>query len=157
MFNNYFLPFLIFGYGFLNLNLFLDYNDWQKQRFGATAIPPIESETVMGLTQLEASDAEGETLLPVRDVLYVEVEQKAYFAYTLGRTYSIRKTLTELEAELNPQQFYRVNRSVIVNVAFVKNYSYWENDKYILRLTDGKTEFIMQRVRLKGLKERLGA
>ena len=38
----------------------------------------------------------------------------------------------------------------------MKNYSYWENDKYIVRMTDNKTEFIMQRTRLKGLKERLG-
>ena len=160
MFNNYFVPFLVFGYGFLNLNLFLDYNDWQRQRLESLAqsapsfAPPTEPEAT-GLTQLEASDAEGETLLPVGDVLYFEVEQKTYVAYTLGRTYIIRKTLTELEAELNPQQFYRVNRSVIVNLAFVKNFSYWENDKYILRLTDNKTEFVMQRTRLKGLKERM--
>lgn len=163
MFVNYFLPFLVFGYGFLNLNLFLDYNDWQKQRFaqphtperGALPIPEQKPETIY-LTQLEASDEEGETLLPVSDVMYFEVEQKTYFAYTKGQTYSIRKTLAELEAGLNPQQFYRINRSVIANVRFVKNYSYWENDKYIVRMTDNKTEFIMQRTRLKGLKERLG-
>ncbi|OIN58960.1 LytTR family DNA-binding domain-containing protein [Arsenicibacter rosenii] len=164
MFANYFLPFLVFGYGFLNLNLFLDYNDWQKQRMAAPVEPEASPIAEVAqpkpepayLAQLEASDEEGETLLAVRDILYVEVEQKLYYAYTLGRTYAIRKTLTELEAELNPEQFYRINRSVIANVRFVKNYSYWENDKYIVRLTDNKTEFIMQRTRLKGLKERLG-
>ncbi len=163
MFANYFLPFLVFGYGFLNLNLFLDYNDWQKQHLAhpetpvPDALPVTEQKPEpVYLMQLEASDEEGETLLPAGDVMYFEVEQKTYFAYTKGQTYSIRKTLTELEAELNPQQFYRINRSVIANIRFVKNYSYWENDKYIVRLTDNKTEFIMQRTRLKGLKERLG-
>lgn len=151
MFINYLLPFLIFGYGLLNINLFLDYHDWQKEQW----LPPKTSEEVTHLTQLEGTDEQGETILAVKDVLWFEVENKSYFAYTQGKTYQIRKTLSELEAELNPTQFFRVNRAVIVNLAFVKNYSYWENDKYIVRLTDDKTEFVIQRLRLKELKQKL--
>lgn len=157
MWGNYIIPFLFFGYAMLNINLFLDYHQWQKEQ----AVTP---EAVSKLTEpspspyahhLEAFDEEGETLLPVRDIHYIEVENKTYFAYTRGRTYQLRQKLTELEETLDPRQFYRLNRSVLINLAFVKNYSYWENDKYIVRLDDGKTEFVMQRARLKGLKERL--
>jgi two-component system, LytTR family, response regulator len=155
MFGNYFLPFLIFGYIYLNVNLFLNYNEWQKTQLMPPHQPVVFSSSY--LTTLDAWFEHGETILSVNDVLYFEVEQKSYFAYTKGRTFNIKKTLSELEAELNPQHFFRVNRSVIVNLHFLKNYSYWENDKYIVRLSDGKTEFVMQRPRVKELKERLGA
>ncbi len=154
MFGNYLLPFLIFGYSYLNVNLFLNYHAWQKTQLTPPALPPASPSY---LTALDAWFEQGETILSVQEVLYFEVEQKNYFAYTLGRTYNVRKTLAELEAELNPHQFFRVNRSVILNLNFLKNYSYWENDKYIVRLADEKTEFVMQRVRVKELKERLSA
>lgn len=152
MFGNYLLPFLIFGYIYLNVNLFLNYNEWQKTQLPSFPHPIV---TPSYLTALDAWFEQGETILSANDVVYFEVEQKNYFAYTKGRTYNIKKNLSELEAELNPRQFFRVNRSVIVNLHFLKNYSYWENDKYIVRLSDGKTEFIMQRPRVKELKERL--
>jgi two-component system, LytTR family, response regulator len=152
MFINYLLPFLIFGYGLLNINLFLDYNDWQQKRLQKPALSPTENAY---LAHIEASDEQGETILSVKEVLWFEVENKNYFAYTQGKTYQIRKTLAELETDLNPERFFRINRAVMVNLAFVKNYSYWENDKYIVRMTDDKTEFVIQRLRLKDLKQRL--
>lgn len=153
MYINYLLPFLIFGYIILNINLFLDYNDWQHARFARMA-QSNEAHEVF-LKTVEARDETGETLLAVDAVLWFEVEEKNYQAYTMGKTYQIRKTLSELEAELDPSKFFRVNRSVIVNLAYLKNYSFWENDKYLLRLTDDKTEFVMQRTRLKELRGRL--
>jgi two-component system LytT family response regulator len=155
MYINYLLPFLIFGYLILNINLFLDYNDWQHHRFVQLNAPERSNGIDTYLKTVEARDEEGETILSVNDVLWFEVEEKSYRAFTRGKTYNIRKTLGELEAELDPTQFFRVNRAVIINLSFLKNYSFWENDKYILRLSDDKTEFIMQRVRLKALKERL--
>lgn len=155
MYINYLLPFLIFGYSILNINLFLDYNDWQKARFAALEIGLPESGQY--LKTLEARDEEGETLLSVSEILWFEVEEKNYRAFTRGKTYTLRKTLSELEANLDPAQFFRVNRAVMINLAFLKNYSFWENDKYILRLNDDKTEFVMQRTRLKALKERLNS
>lgn len=163
MFNNYLLPFLIAGYGFINLNLFLDYNAYQRQQLEAlrqnpTPTPIVEKNAQPAYpTHVEATDNEGEMLVPVSDIWYIEVESKNYLAYTAGRTYQLRKTLSELEVELNPQQFYRINRSVLLNLTYLKNYSFWENDKYIVRLTDNKTEFVMQRTRLKELKERLSS
>jgi len=157
MYVNYLLPFLIFGYLVLNINLFLDYNDWQRARFERLKQPAEGPSPHSFLKTVEARDEEGETLLAVPDVLWFEVEEKNYRAFTLGKTYNIRKTLGELEAELDPAKFFRVNRAVIINLAFLKNYSFWENDKYILRLTDDKTEFVMQRLRLKELRGRLAS
>ncbi|MBX2966344.1 MAG: LytTR family transcriptional regulator [Cyclobacteriaceae bacterium] len=49
--------------------------------------------------------------------------------------------------------FFRVNRGVIINLNYLKNYSYWENNKYILRLNNGK-EFTSSRERIKNLKSK---
>lgn len=154
MYLNYLVPILVFGLGLLNFNLLLDYSDWNRRRFDALN-PTREPDAATGLKTLEVQDEQGQTLLAVDEVLFFEVEAKTYFAHTRGRTYQHRKTLAELEAELDPAQFFRVNRSVIVNLKFFKNFSYWEHDKYILRLADGRTEFVMQRTRLRELKERL--
>ena len=112
-------------------------------------------ETPQYLQFLEVKDYEGNTLLPVDQVWWFEVEGKNYLAVTNGKTYSIGLKISELEEQLDPELFFRVNRAVLVQLRFVKNYSYWENDKYILRMNDDKTEFVMQRTRLKSLKERL--
>jgi two-component system LytT family response regulator len=152
MFVNYALPFLIFGYVFLNVSLFLDYNDWQKAHLERLA-PPGSNDF---LKTLPARDEQGETVLDISEVLWFEVEEKNYRAFTRGKTFDIRKTLGELEAELDPAAFFRINRSVIVNLHFFKNYSFWEHDKYIVRLNDDKTEFVIQRARLKELRRRIG-
>lgn len=153
MVESYLPVFLLYGYIYLNVNLFLDYKAWQKQE---SYLPDSPTPTLRTYPKaIEAWDDQGETIVSLQDIIYFEVESKNYFAYTKGRTYNIRKNLSELENELNPQHFFRVNRAVILNLSFLKNYAFWENDKYIVRLNDSKTEFVMQRSRVKDLKERL--
>lgn len=153
MFEKYLILFLLFGYFYLNANLLLDFTEWQQQQLHLQNKPTPPPRTYS--KAIEAWDEQGETILSVQDIMYFEIESKNYFAYTKGRTYNIRKNLSELEAELNPKHFFRINRSVILNLNFIKSYTFWVNDKYIVKLNDSKTEFIMQRSRVKELKERL--
>lgn len=153
MYINYIIPYFIFGYALLNVNFFLNYHDWNQGRLAQT-LPSGPSSSY--LQRIEAKDEQGTALLLVENVWWFEVEGKSYRAFTNGQTYNIGQTIKELEASLDPAAFFRVNRAVIVNLGFVKNYSFWENDKYILRMADERTEFVMQRARLKALKERIG-
>lgn len=155
MYVNYLLPYLVFGYLILNFNLFLNYNEWNKERFSRLSEALQTPEAPKYLQYVQAGDDEGTLLLPVDQVWWFEVEGKNYMAVTNGKTYGIGLTISELEEQLDPELFFRINRAVLVQLRFVKNYSYWENDKYILRMNDDKTEFVMQRTRLKTLKERL--
>jgi hypothetical protein len=155
MYVNYLLPYLVFGYLILNFNLFLNYNEWNKERFSRLSEALQAPEAPKYLQYVQAGDDEGTLLLPVDQVWWFEVEGKNYMAVTNGKTYGIGLKISELEEQLDPELFFRVNRAVLVQLRFVKNYSYWENDKYILRMNDDKTEFVMQRTRLKTLKERL--
>lgn len=154
MYSRYFVPLFFLAYGYLNYNIFMDYNDWQKERFKEKLREKKESSDKY-LKQIEVSDNQGDTILKVQAIWWFEVKNKTYSAFTDGKTFSMKKTMAELEEELNPVHFFKVNRSVIINLAYFKNYSYWENDKYIVRLNDNKTEFIMQRIHLKELKDKL--
>lgn len=155
MYRRYFVPLFFLGFGYLNYNIFMDYNDWQKERFKEK----LKQKNITDekyLNQIEVYDSQGDTVIGVQSVWWFEVENKTYLAYTQGKTFLMKKTIAELEEELNPKQFFRVNRSVIINLTYLKNYSFWEYDKYIVRLQDDKTEFVMQRTRLKDLKNRIG-
>lgn len=152
MYVSYLLPSLILGYTYLNTNLFLSYTELETKP-SPLPPPPTEEATLMYANTIEAWYNQRHTILPVLDVIYFEVQHKTYFAYTKGRTFHIRKKLAELEAELNPQHFFRINRSIILNLHFLKSFTYWENDKYKVRLKEDKAEFVMQRTRVKVLKK----
>lgn len=154
MYRRYFVPLFFLGLGYLNYNIFLDYNDWQKIRFREKLKQKKEVNDKY-LKLIEAFDNQGDTILNTQSVWWFEVENKSYFAHTSSKVFTIKKTISELEEELKPSDFFRVNRSIIINLAHFKNYSHWEYDKYVVRLNDNKTEFIMQRSRLKDLKEKL--
>jgi two-component system, LytTR family, response regulator len=154
MYQKYLVPLFFFGYLYLGYDLFLDYVDWTKSRVKEKYINPIIEQNKY-LKQIEAIDNQGDTVLKVADVMYFEVENKSYLAFTKNDNFRIHQTISELEEALDPKQFFRVNRSQIINLGYFKNYSFWENDKYIVRLNDCKTEFVMQRTRMKDLKGRL--
>ena len=155
----YLIPLLIFGLGFIIFNIFEDYSDFQLAKvellenqvaeIEANASTKNESKVILG------SDQKEEYPIRLSDIWWFEIENRNFFAFTQGKTFQIKKTLTELENELPENDFFRINRAVIINMNCMKNYQYWENDKYKIRLKDDKTEFIIQRKRLNELKKKL--
>ncbi|ENO8417375.1 response regulator transcription factor [Vibrio mimicus] len=70
---------------------------------------------------LKASKGEEIHLLAVSDVLYVKAEDKYLSLYKMQgsviQEYLLRSSLKELLAQLDPNQFWQIHRSVAVNVA----------------------------------------
>ncbi|HRJ16666.1 MAG TPA: LytTR family DNA-binding domain-containing protein, partial [Saprospiraceae bacterium] len=118
MYVNYLLPYLVFGYLILNFNLFLNYNEWNKERFSRLSEALQAPEAPKYLQYVQAGDDEGTLLLPVDQVWWFEVEGKNYMAVTNGKTYGIGLTISELEEQLDPELFFRVNRAVLVQLRF---------------------------------------
>ncbi len=56
--------------------------------------------------------------LPLDEIRYLEV-MKNYVTVHAGETYSVKRTLRELEEELD-DSFYKIHRSYVVNLRFVK-------------------------------------
>ncbi|WP_208110951.1 LytTR family DNA-binding domain-containing protein [Pedobacter duraquae] len=152
MYFNYLFPIIIWGYLLINIDLLMSYMR-RPQNFLTTEINTVKCNEDFFLQVIEGFNNQGTMLLGIADIIWFEVEKKHYYAYKSEGKFNIKKTLAELEQELNPKDFFRINRSQIINVAQVKNYSYWEFEKYIIRLTGAADrEFVITRKRLKDLK-----
>ena len=66
-------------------------------------------------------------------------------------------TLDDVETRVADFPFLRINRSAVVNLNRVKEFSPWVGGKYTLILDDdGSTELTLSRGRVKDFKKRLG-
>lgn len=153
---------LILGYVLLNISLFIDF----LQNLKKTASP---EETVFDaftsyakgtprafLQLIEAKTATGDTLLNVNDCYLFETEEGNYFVEHSKGRFTISKSLAELENELDPDRFFRGNRSFIINLNYFDSYTYWEKGKYILHSKKlPNKELVMPRARMQNLKEAL--
>jgi two-component system LytT family response regulator len=59
--------------------------------------------------------------------------------HALGETHIMRKTMKELEQELNSEFLHRIHRSTIVNIHHVKEMQAHINGEYFLTLNCGHT------------------
>ena len=74
-------------------------------------------------------------LLLVADIAYVQADEGVAFAVdAAGTRYPLAGTLAELERQLDPRQFGRLNRSELVNVAFVEKMEPYFNNRLAVQL-----------------------
>jgi two-component system LytT family response regulator len=85
-------------------------------------------------------------------VTHFFAEDKLTFAAVKGKPYIVDHTISDLEQRLDPAKFFRVHRSTLLNLAWVQ-----EMDSLLARLKGGaRTELVIARDRVRGLRERLG-
>lgn len=60
-------------------------------------------------------------IIPVTDVAYFKADQKYVSVRTTEGEFLIRKSIKELEVELDPNVFWRIHRSTLVNAHFVES------------------------------------
>ncbi len=71
------------------------------------------------LQWIKAQHKDGVRLIPVGDVYFFRATDQYTVVRTRDSEHLIRKTIKELENELDPEQFWRVHRAAIVNVRAV--------------------------------------
>jgi two-component system LytT family response regulator len=86
------------------------------------------------------------------------VEAADYYAclHTGTKTHLLRRTLTELDQELDPRLFCRIHRSAIVNLERVRALELNDESDYRVVLENGTKLRLSRRYR-KELQSRLGA
>ena len=85
-------------------------------------------------------------------VTHFFAEDKLTFAAVKGNRHIVDHTISDLEQRLDPAKFFRVHRSTLLNLAWVQ-----EMDSLLVRLKDeARTELVIARDRVRGLRERLG-
>ncbi len=73
-------------------------------------------------------------LIPVEDVLVFKSADKYTLVITADKESIIRKTIKELEAELDPEKFWKIHRGSIVNVSCIRQVSKSLTGKYVLKI-----------------------
>lgn len=97
---------------------------------------------------------------------YVKTESLAYcfadgklcFAVDFtGTKYLLENNLSQLEEQLNPTNFYRINRHLLVNIEAVKKVHTWLGGRLKVEVQPATTaETIVSRERVNGFKDWLG-
>ncbi|MFQ6092594.1 MAG: LytR/AlgR family response regulator transcription factor [bacterium] len=93
-------------------------------------------------------------LLDVQDVVWIGAEETLNFVYTTQNRYLVNYTLTELERKLNPNLFFRIHRSTLININYVSEIIPWFAGQYRVVMKDKeRTQLTLSRRRVKDLKE----
>ena len=96
-------------------------------------------------------------LVQADDIIYASLAEDSISIVTgqVSGTSNYR-TLDELQARLDPDVFWRVHRSHLVNINKIKEIVPWFSRNYILRMRDGKaTEIPVSRSQTRRLREYL--
>ncbi|MDR0948797.1 MAG: LytTR family transcriptional regulator DNA-binding domain-containing protein [Lachnospiraceae bacterium] len=90
-----------------------------------------------------------------KDIYYFESVDHRVFLYTEAECMECRQKLYELEDLLSIDQFYRISKSVIVNLQYVKTLAPAFHGRLEATLTNGE-KLIISRQYVSSLKEILG-
>jgi len=93
------------------------------------------------------------------DTAFCYADGKLSFAVDFtGNKYLLDNNLSQLEDQLQPMKFYRINRNLIVNIDTVKKVHTWLGGRLKLELSlPTNAETVVSRERVNGFKEWLGS
>ena len=93
-------------------------------------------------------------IIPVDEIECLYSENKATYIHTTSnRNYLIDHSLEHWQEELDPEKFYRVNRTFIVQINTIKDIISYTNSRLQLKLDSyNKAEIIVSRERVKEFK-----
>jgi DNA-binding LytR/AlgR family response regulator len=94
----------------------------------------------------------------IDEIAFFYSENKGTYLHTdSGRDYLMDVTLENLEKELSPEKFFRINRRFIINLNSIQDIVHYSNSRLKIKLKDFADEnIIVSRERVKAFKEWLG-
>lgn len=101
----------------------------------------------------------GEKIYILNDdqIVYFNADNKLLFAHLEDSKYLVNYKLDELQARLDPEKFFRIHRSTIVNLNYVLTIETWFAGGYVMKVgTKNKTELNISRSAGKALRQKLG-
>jgi two-component system, LytTR family, response regulator len=88
------------------------------------------------LDRLPVRTASRILLVPLAQVSWLQAEGNHVVVHTSGGSHSMRDTLGRLHELLDPEQFARISRSAIVNIARIREVQPWFHGDYMVILDD---------------------
>jgi DNA-binding LytR/AlgR family response regulator len=124
----------------------LDFNDIKK-----LLVNPIDREYKK---RFSVKVGQHLKLINIDDIECFYSENKGTYLHTSeGRNYLIDSTLDQLEAELEPQMFYRINRKFFVNINAIRDMVSYTNSRLQIKFKSyNEQEVVVARERVKDFK-----
>jgi two-component system LytT family response regulator len=95
--------------------------------------------------------------LDLKDVSHFCAEDKLTYAVSDGKNYCVDYAISDLEKKLDPRKFFRIHRSTVVNLAWIKEVSSLPGGSLNIRLKDAKgTDLTVARDRAREFKREVG-
>jgi two-component system LytT family response regulator len=107
------------------------------------------------LKRLAARRGKRIAIVPLREIIRIEIEDKLVFAHTAKERLLIEKSIGELEEMLQPSGFLRISRGELVNLEMVRELAPYFSGTWRVKLANGE-ERDVSRERAKQLKEAMG-
>ena len=101
------------------------------------------SRSAPWLQWLKVQRGDAVQLLPVDEVLYLQADRKYTSAVTARGEHLLRQSISELEAQLDPERFWRIHRSTIVAVSAVETAQRDLRGRYRLSLKARDEELVV--------------
>lgn len=101
------------------------------------AVSGDEPVTSTWLTRLAVKEENGIVFVPVEEILWIEAANKYVVIHAVDREHIVRQTIQSLEDTLDPKQFVRIHRSILVRKAAVRGLHPLFHGDYIVKLING--------------------
>ncbi|MEJ5258097.1 MAG: LytTR family DNA-binding domain-containing protein [Fervidobacterium sp.] len=110
---------------------------------------------VRQILKLPVKQGESIILVDLKDIIYLEADDKTIKIFTEGETYETSTPLYTLEQKLPADKFVRIHKSYIVSVEHIVEVKKWFQNSYIIVLSDN-TELKLSRNYQEEVFKRLG-
>ncbi len=115
--------------------------------------PAVETHTPALQGKLSLWKNDNIHVIPVDDVYYASASEKVTEVFTRRDRYTVHASITEFQALLPEDYFFRCHRSYIVNIGKIREIVPWFNSTYLLRLLDRSDEVPVSRSKVKEFRQ----
>jgi LytT family two-component system response regulator NatR len=92
-------------------------------------------------------------IIQKKDIIFIERSGRSSTIYTKSGSIKTYQTLNELEGELRERDFIRSHRSFIINIHFVKNFSLYAKNSYMVTFEGIKEQAMITKEKVDFLQE----
>jgi DNA-binding LytR/AlgR family response regulator len=105
----------------------------------------IEKKTSPFLQWIRTQHGDSIRLIPIDDILIFKSTDKYTLVITNKKEALIRKTIKELEQELDPEKFWKIHRGSIINVSAISKISKSISGKYVVKMKNYDDPLLVSR------------
>ncbi len=95
------------------------------------------------------------SMIKIENIIYFESDDKRTFVITFEKKLEVKEKLYELEKQLLLKNFYRINKSNIINILKINKIIPWIGSKLVLEMDNGD-KLSVTRTYYEDFKKRIG-